>query len=163
MGTERDDLAREGLAIILIAARSCNRRGTSISVEDLESVGNEELATSIAIYTPDCGPWRVFLYDRLLRAMRKAVHDECRRTKESSLVGDGEIDESHRMVPVEDTLTTGAVAKLAGVSESTVRKWIRTGVLPAFRLPDSGWRRVRQSVFMAFCREYGIPVGGIEE
>lgn len=45
------------------------------------------------------------------------------------------------MTPQEKPLTTGGVARLYGVSNSTVRRWVKIGRLPSFRTP-SGQVRV---------------------
>lgn len=155
MSDSRDDLARDGLRVVALAARSVNRRGTSVDTSDLESAGHEELAVSLELYTPDCGPWRVFPFPRLTRAMARVVDAEYRRTRASPLVGEG----GRRLTPAEETLGTRDIARLARVSECTARRWIDRGLLPGFRMPGSGWRRVRLSAFEAFCRGHQIPLG----
>jgi excisionase family DNA binding protein len=54
-------------------------------------------------------------------------------------------------------LTTGAVAKLCGVSKVTVLRWITTEQLPAFRLP-SGHYRIEREDFSEFLRRYSMPL-----
>ena len=41
-------------------------------------------------------------------------------------------------------LTTGEVSQLLGVHVNTVRRWSRTGRLPAYRISDRGDRRFRR-------------------
>ena len=43
-------------------------------------------------------------------------------------------------VPDTAFLSRGDVARLFGVSPSTVTRWARTGVLPAFRTPGGHYR-----------------------
>lgn len=54
-------------------------------------------------------------------------------------------------------LTSHAVAKLVGVSPSTVLAWIDKGLLTAHRTPG-GHRRVAPSALLRFLTEHGMPV-----
>lgn len=51
---------------------------------------------------------------------------------------------------VHHTLTVSQVAKIAGVSNQTVRRWTDRGLLPCVRFPGSGYRRYRRSEVEAF-------------
>jgi hypothetical protein len=42
-----------------------------------------------------------------------------------------------RLVPDHDLVHISEFARHAGVSPLTVRRWVQTGVLPAYRLPSS--------------------------
>ena len=44
-----------------------------------------------------------------------------------------------------ETLTTGEVATLLGVSEQTIRRMLDNGTLASVRLTDESWRRVQKS------------------
>ena len=44
-----------------------------------------------------------------------------------------------------ETLTTGEVATLLGVSEQTIRRMVDDGTLASVRLTDESWRRVQKS------------------
>jgi excisionase family DNA binding protein len=57
-----------------------------------------------------------------------------------------------------DTLSTADVAKLLDTSEQTVRRLIDSGVLPAVRLTDSGWRRVYRSDLEAYANRTGVRI-----
>ncbi len=54
-------------------------------------------------------------------------------------------------------LTTGAVARLCGVSKVTVLRWIEKGNLVAFKLPG-GQNRIHRDDFFTFANEHGIPI-----
>ncbi len=54
-------------------------------------------------------------------------------------------------------LTTGAVARLCGVSKVTVLRWIEKGNLAAFKLPG-GQNRIHRDDFIAFANKHGIPL-----
>ncbi len=56
-----------------------------------------------------------------------------------------------------DTLTTREVARLIGVSKSTVARWVDRGELAAHRTPG-GHRRIPRAGLFAFCRERGVPL-----
>lgn len=56
-------------------------------------------------------------------------------------------------------LTTREIAKLCGVSPTTVIRWIDSGMLTAFRLP-SGHRRARYTEVLSFLERFEIPVPG---
>ena len=55
-------------------------------------------------------------------------------------------------------LTTSAVARQCGVSKVTVLRWIKKGVLTAFRLPG-GQNRINRDDFYDFAAKYSIPIG----
>lgn len=57
-----------------------------------------------------------------------------------------------------DALTAGQVAKWCGCAPRTARKWIDSGTLRGWRVPDSKDRRVRPADLVAFMREHGIPI-----
>lgn len=54
-------------------------------------------------------------------------------------------------------LTTREIAKLCGVSPTTVIRWIDSGMLPAFKLP-SGHRRARYAEVRSFLERFEMPV-----
>ncbi|MCD6521062.1 MAG: response regulator [Anaerolineae bacterium] len=54
-------------------------------------------------------------------------------------------------------LTTGEVAKYCHVSHVAVWKWIKSGKLPAYRLPG-GHYRIERGAFKEFLRKHGIPI-----
>jgi excisionase family DNA binding protein len=54
-------------------------------------------------------------------------------------------------------LTSNAVARLVGVSPSTVLGWIDRGLLPGHRTPG-GHRRVERAAVVRFLREHEMPV-----
>jgi Helix-turn-helix domain len=45
---------------------------------------------------------------------------------------------TERRPPSRDLVDVASFASFAAVSVDTVRRWIRSGVLPAYRLPSSG-------------------------
>lgn len=54
--------------------------------------------------------------------------------------------------------TTGAVAKIAGVSERMVREWMSRGHLASYCVPTSKHRRVYEDVLVKFLLEYEMRV-----
>lgn len=58
---------------------------------------------------------------------------------------------------MDKVLTTGQVAHYCQVSQVTVLKWIREGLLEAYTIP-SGYRRVPQSALVAFLQEHAMPI-----
>jgi excisionase family DNA binding protein len=58
----------------------------------------------------------------------------------------------------ERVFTSGMVARLCGVSPRTVTKWIDSGRLPGYRIPDCEDRRVRRAELAAFMAEHGFPL-----
>lgn len=56
-----------------------------------------------------------------------------------------------------DVLTTGEAAQICGVNFRTVMRWIDRGLLPAYRLPGRGDRRVLREELQRFMLENGIP------
>ncbi len=47
---------------------------------------------------------------------------------------------------MQDVLTTGEAARICGVNFRTVLRWIDRGLLPAYKLPGRGDRRVLGTV-----------------
>lgn len=56
-----------------------------------------------------------------------------------------------------DVLTTGEAAQICGVNFRTVLRWIDRGLLPAYRLPGRGDRRVLREELQRFMLANGIP------
>lgn len=56
-----------------------------------------------------------------------------------------------------DTLTTGQVARVCRVCPRTISKWIDSGRIKGYRLPDSNDRRVLRGDLLPFMRAAGIP------
>ncbi len=54
-------------------------------------------------------------------------------------------------------LTTGVIAKYCGVSKVTVLRWIKQGVLTAFKIPG-GHNRIHRDDFNVFAAKYSIPI-----
>ena len=57
-----------------------------------------------------------------------------------------------------DVLTTKQAATVLRVSNRTVTKWFDTGLLPGFRLPNSGDRRFELTGLQAFIRDNNMPM-----
>lgn len=55
-----------------------------------------------------------------------------------------------------NVLTTGEAAALCGVSFRTVLRWIERGLLPAYKLPGRGDRRIRRIDLHRFMQEHGM-------
>lgn len=53
-------------------------------------------------------------------------------------------------------MTTGQVARVAGVAPRTVSKWMASGELKGYRLPGSQDRRFRATVVAEFFRRHGM-------
>jgi excisionase family DNA binding protein len=58
---------------------------------------------------------------------------------------------------MQDVLTTGEAARICGVNFRTVLRWIDRGLLPAYKLPGRGDRRVLGTVLRQFMQDNGIP------
>lgn len=56
-----------------------------------------------------------------------------------------------------EKITPATVADYCQVSKCTVLNWIKNGQLTAFRLP-SGHYRITRIDFMAFLKEFNIPI-----
>jgi len=59
--------------------------------------------------------------------------------------------------------TTGQVAKICKVAPRTVSKWFDSGRLRGYRIPGSQDRRIPREQLVRFMREYGIPLGELED
>lgn len=55
-------------------------------------------------------------------------------------------------------LTTGSAARVVGVAPRTITKWIDSGALKGWRLPECSDRRVLASDLLAFLETRGAPV-----
>ena len=62
----------------------------------------------------------------------------------------------------KDVLTTGEVARICHVAPRTVSKWFDTGKLRGYRIPGSRDRRIPVQQLVAFMRQHGIPLDGLE-
>lgn len=58
---------------------------------------------------------------------------------------------------MQDVLTTGEAARICGVNFRTVLRWIDRGLLPAYKLPGRGDRRVLSAELHRFMQANGIP------
>lgn len=58
----------------------------------------------------------------------------------------------------QTTFTVGEVSRLCQISNRIVRKWIDTGRLKGYELPDSKHRRVDREELLRFMEEYRFPV-----
>ncbi len=61
-----------------------------------------------------------------------------------------------------DVLTTGEVAQICRVAPRTVSKWFDTGTLKGYRIPGSRDRRIPRGELIAFMREHGMPLEGLD-
>lgn len=59
--------------------------------------------------------------------------------------------------------TTGQVAKICKVAPRTVSKWFDSGKLRGYRIPGSQDRRIPREHLIRFLKEYGMPLGELEE
>jgi len=59
--------------------------------------------------------------------------------------------------------TTGQVAKICKVAPRTVSKWFDSGRLRGYRIPGSQDRRIPRDALIRFLKEYGMPLGELEE
>src|SRR5690349_2181331 len=59
--------------------------------------------------------------------------------------------------------TTGQVAKICKVAPRTVSKWFDSGRLRGYRIPGSQDRRIPREHLIRFLKEYGMPLGDLEE
>src|SRR5438132_992103 len=59
--------------------------------------------------------------------------------------------------------TTGQVAKICKVAPRTVSKWFDSGKLRGYRIPGSQDRRIPRENLIRFLKEYGMPLGELEE
>ena len=61
---------------------------------------------------------------------------------------------------LDDVMTTSKVARLCGVSQRTVIRWIEREELQAYKLPGRGDRRVTEAELRRFMRLHGMPEPG---
>lgn len=59
---------------------------------------------------------------------------------------------------ISESLSTGEVGLLCGVSPQTVINWIRAGRFTAFRLGERGPRRIPCVQVVTFLRECSAPI-----
>jgi excisionase family DNA binding protein len=58
---------------------------------------------------------------------------------------------------IDDVLTTSQVARLCGVSQRTVIRWVERDELHAYKLPGRGDHRVTAVELRRFMRKHGMP------
>src|SRR5690242_19612873 len=59
--------------------------------------------------------------------------------------------------------TTGQVARICSVATRTVSKWFDSGRLKGYRIPGSQDRRIPREHLIRFLKEYGMPLGELED
>ncbi|WDE10221.1 response regulator [Thalassomonas haliotis] len=59
---------------------------------------------------------------------------------------------------MNDSLSSGQIAKLCGVHLRTVIRWIEQGYLKGYKLPGRGNNRVLKQDFIAFLKESNMPI-----
>jgi two-component system, OmpR family, response regulator RpaA len=64
---------------------------------------------------------------------------------------------------IKKVFTTGQVAKICKVAPRTVSKWFDSGRLKGYRIPGSQDRRIPREQLVRFLKEYGMPLGDLEE
>jgi two-component system, OmpR family, response regulator RpaA len=64
---------------------------------------------------------------------------------------------------MKKVFTTGQVAKICKVAPRTVSKWFDSGRLKGYRIPGSQDRRIPREQLIRFLKEYGMPLGDLEE
>jgi two-component system, OmpR family, response regulator RpaA len=64
---------------------------------------------------------------------------------------------------MKKVFTTGQVAKICKVAPRTVSKWFDSGKLRGYRIPGSQDRRIPREQLIKFLKEYGMPLGELEE
>lgn len=64
---------------------------------------------------------------------------------------------------MKKVFTTGQVAKICKVAPRTVSKWFDSGRLRGYRIPGSQDRRIPRDALIRFLKEYGMPLGELEE
>ena len=64
---------------------------------------------------------------------------------------------------IKKVFTTGQVAKICKVAPRTVSKWFDSGRLKGYRIPGSQDRRIPREQLIRFLKEYGMPLGDLEE
>lgn len=64
---------------------------------------------------------------------------------------------------MKKVFTTGQVAKICKVAPRTVSKWFDSGRLRGYRIPGSQDRRIPREQLIRFLKEYGMPLGDLEE
>ena len=64
---------------------------------------------------------------------------------------------------MKKVFTTGQVAKICKVAPRTVSKWFDSGKLRGYRIPGSQDRRIPRENLIRFLKEYGMPLGELEE
>jgi excisionase family DNA binding protein len=67
------------------------------------------------------------------------------------------------VVTMKKVFTTGQVAKICKVAPRTVSKWFDSGKLRGYRIPGSQDRRIPRENLIRFLKEYGMPLGELEE
>ena len=58
--------------------------------------------------------------------------------------------------------TTSQVARICGVSNQMVAKWMSQGLLKGWKLPNSRHRRFDRADVVEFLKVHGLPTRGME-
>ena len=64
---------------------------------------------------------------------------------------------------MKKVFTTTKVGKFCGVTQQTVIKWVDSGLLEGFRLPNSKDRRVTETTLLKFMKKHSIPTEALED
>ncbi len=62
---------------------------------------------------------------------------------------------------INKSLTTGGVAKLCGVNQRTVIRWIERSQLKSYKLPGRGDNRIRPEDLLSFLKSHDMPIPDI--
>ncbi|MFH1550084.1 MAG: response regulator [Planctomycetota bacterium] len=64
---------------------------------------------------------------------------------------------------MKKVFTTTKVGKFCGVTQQTVIKWVDSGLLRGFRLPNSRDRRVTETALLKFMKKHSIPTEVLDD
>ncbi len=64
---------------------------------------------------------------------------------------------------MKKVFTTTKVGKFCGVTQQTVIKWVDSGLLRGFRLPNSRDRRVTETALLKFMKKHSIPIEVLDD
>jgi excisionase family DNA binding protein len=67
------------------------------------------------------------------------------------------------MSKLSEYIRVAKAAQYLGVSQTTLRKWADTGVIPCRTLPASGYRLFREADLKRFLRDVARPVNRVRK